>query len=166
MSKYNSEKVIIDGLTFDSKVEGLYYEFLKGERAQGRVKSFDVQPKFVLQPSFRKDGVHYRAITYSADFRIEYPDGTIEVVDIKGMETAIFNLKQKMFEHNFPEHKLTILKYSPLDGGFVSPKVHKEGVAKRKIERAEKKAEKERLKKEKLDKKKKKEYDKGEQKNG
>lgn len=153
MSKYNNKKVEVDGHVFDSEVEAMYYNLLKERHINGEVESFEIQPKFILQPKFRKRGKLFHPITYSADFKVVHNNGRTEIIDIKGMETDIFKLKAKIFEYTFPDLELVLLKYSKLDGGFVTPQVYKEGVAKRKIERAKKKAEKERLKKEKLDKK-------------
>jgi uncharacterized protein YlaN (UPF0358 family) len=36
--------------------------------------------------------------TYLLDFKVEYADGRIEYVDVKGMKTAIYNLKKKLVE--------------------------------------------------------------------
>ena len=35
MSKYNNAKIVVDGITFDSKDEAKYYELLKAKRAAG-----------------------------------------------------------------------------------------------------------------------------------
>lgn len=152
---YKDKKVTVDGIKFDSGEEALFYEELKQRKAKGLIKDFTCQPKFILQPAFKKNGVSHRAITYSADFEIEHLSGKLETIDIKGFETAMFKLKMKLFEYTHPDRHLVLLKYSKLDGGFVTPEVYKAGVAQRKIERAAKKAEKERLKEEKAAKKKK-----------
>jgi hypothetical protein len=102
MTKYNNKKVIVDGITFDSKAEAQFYEDLKGAKEKGRVVSFEIQPSFILQEGFvRYDGKKILPIKYVADFRVQYPDGTEEVIDIKGMETALFVLKRKMFWKKF-----------------------------------------------------------------
>lgn len=64
----------------------------------GEVVSFDLQPEFVLQESFRKNGKLYRAIKYKADFLVRYNDGHEELIDVKGMLTKEFRIKQKLFE--------------------------------------------------------------------
>ena len=119
MSKYKNKKVIIDGITFDSEHEALYYEYLKCLKAQGEIINFELQPQYILQPSFKKDGKTIRAITYTADFLIYHLDGTEEAVDIKGMETQQGIMRRKMFWSKFPDLKLTwicrSLKYG-IDG--------------------------------------------------
>lgn len=53
-SKYNAKKVVIDNIKFDSKAEAAYYQQLKLLKLTGEVTSFDLQPEFTLQDSFRK----------------------------------------------------------------------------------------------------------------
>lgn len=117
MSKYNSKKVVIDGITFDSKDEGKYYEYLKELKAKGKIFNFELQPSYELQPKFKKDGKGYRAITYTPDFLIYHLDGTKELIDVKGMSTQQGEMRRKMFDYKYPELKLTwvasSLKYSP-----------------------------------------------------
>lgn len=97
-SKYNAKKVVIDNIKFDSKAEAAYYQQLKLLKMSGEVVSFDLQPEFILQDSFRKNGKLYRAIKYKADFLVRYSDGHEELIDIKGMLTKEFRIKQKLFE--------------------------------------------------------------------
>ena len=119
MSKYNSNKAIVDGISFDSKHEAIYYELLKAKKATGEIVNYELQPQYILQPSFKKDGKTIRAITYTADFLIYHLDGTEEAVDIKGMETQQGIMRRKMFWSKFPDLKLTwicrSLKYG-IDG--------------------------------------------------
>ena len=109
MSKYGSKKVVIDGITFDSKREGNRYVELKLLERCGKIKDLKLQPKFELQPSFKKNGRTIRAITYVADFTyfdLETMRNVVE--DVKGFKTKEYILKKKMFEFNFPE--LTIIE--------------------------------------------------------
>lgn len=97
-SKYNAKKVVIDNIKFDSKAEAAYYEQLKLLKMTGEVVSFDLQPEFILQDSFVKNGKKYHAIKYRADFLVRYKDGHEELIDVKGMLTKEFRIKQKLFE--------------------------------------------------------------------
>ena len=63
VSKYNSKKITIDGISFDSKDEAKYYEALKIRKYREEIKNFELQPKFVLREGFKKFGKTYRAIT-------------------------------------------------------------------------------------------------------
>lgn len=109
-SKYNNKKTEIDGITFDSKKEAEYYSMLKILKQAEEIKDFGLQPRYELQPKFSKNGKKYRAITYIADFVIVNNDGTTEVVDVKGVETQVFKIKKKMFEYQYPDLSLKIVK--------------------------------------------------------
>ncbi|ACQ53698.1 DUF1064 domain-containing protein [Clostridium botulinum] len=115
-SKYGAKKIVIDGITFDSKDEGRYYLYLKELKAKEKILNFERQPKYELQPSFKKYGKTHRAITYAPDFLIYHLDGSEELIDVKGTETQQGNMRRKMFDYKYPELKLTwvarSLKYS------------------------------------------------------
>lgn len=101
--KYHNKKATADGITFDSKKERDYYCELKMLKMAGKIKDFDLQVPFELQPSFKYKGKTIRAIKYIADFVITYPDGKIEVVDTKGYRTKDYLLKRKMLLHKYPD---------------------------------------------------------------
>lgn len=107
-NKYNNQKVEIDGYTFDSKMEAEYYSQLKLRKKARDIKGFKLQPRYLLQEGFSKNGKRYNKIEYVADFEIIHNDGTIEVVDVKGVKTQVFNLKRKMFHKRYP-YKLTLV---------------------------------------------------------
>ncbi|MGM9925186.1 MAG: DUF1064 domain-containing protein [Bacillus sp. (in: firmicutes)] len=118
MSKYNAKKVQLDGFTFDSKAEAEYYKQLKWLKQNKQIKDFELQPKFLLQDSFKKNGKTFMKIEYIADFKVYHMDETIEIIDIKGMVTDTFALKRKLFERKYLE-RLTLLKYVKKYGGFI-----------------------------------------------
>ena len=105
-SKYNNQKTMVDGIKFDSKKEAEYYCQLKLLKQAGKIKDYMLQPRYELQPAFKKNGKKYRAITYIADFAIVNNDGTTEVVDVKSsktFKTQVYRIKKKMFEYKYPE---------------------------------------------------------------
>jgi hypothetical protein len=107
-SKYGAKKTIVDGITFDSKAESKYYEQLKWLKQAKQIKDFKLQPRFLLQEAFKKNGNTIRKIEYVADFEIHNLDGSIEIVDVKGVETKEFLLKKKLFEKRY-EHSLKVV---------------------------------------------------------
>lgn len=109
-NKYGNKRKQAGGESFDSGAEGKYYRSLLKAQEQGVISKIELQPTFVLQPKFEKNGVKHQAITYKADFRVTYSDGRVEIVDVKGAETAMFKLKHKMFEYCYPDLELIIKK--------------------------------------------------------
>lgn len=99
MTKYGNLKVKIDDITFDSRMEADYYIRLKICKSQNKIKSFCVHPKIVLQEKFKYKGKSVSAITYSPDFKVINADETIEYIDIKGVKTNEFKIKEKMFKN-------------------------------------------------------------------
>lgn len=101
--KYGAKKIEINGYTFDSIMEGLYYLHLLDEQGEGIVTDFDRQVTFELQPKFRDEfsGKTVRAITYIADFVVHTSDGKEYIIDVKGQETPEFKLKRKLFEYKY-----------------------------------------------------------------
>jgi hypothetical protein len=118
MTKYGAKKIVHDGITFDSQLEGAYYLHLKEIQQKGEIAAFNLQPSFLLQESFKKDGKTIRKIEYVADFEILHHDETIEVVDIKGMITETAKLKVKLFQKKYP-YKLSLITYVKKYGGWV-----------------------------------------------
>lgn len=118
MTKYGAKKVIEDDIRFDSKMERDYYLYLKQQRSLGKIKGFELQPSFELQSKFEKEGKKYRAITYKADFKVIHNDDSVEIIDVKGFETALGTLKLKMFHYNYP-YNLKLITYSKIDNGWI-----------------------------------------------
>ena len=109
--KYGNKKTTVDNFTFDSKKEAARYGDLKLMEKAGEISQLRLQPRYELQGGYDtfllKNGVKskkkIRKIEYVADF--EYYSGKyggIVVEDVKGFETAIFKLKQKIFNKKFP----------------------------------------------------------------
>lgn len=102
MTKYRAKKTEVDGIVFDSKREAARYVVLRDASAGGEISDLVLQPRFTLQPSFKKDGKTIRKIEYVADFQYVDGNGNVVVEDVKGMKTDVYRLKKKMFEYRYP----------------------------------------------------------------
>ena len=102
MSKYRAKKTEIDGIKFDSKKEAKRYIALRELEKQGNIGKLILQPRFLLQEGFRKNGKAYRKIEYVADFMYEQ-DGKLIIEDVKGIKTDVYKLKQKLFEKKYQD---------------------------------------------------------------
>jgi len=100
-SKYKAKKINVDWIDFDSKAESLYYIHCKEMKKNGVIEDFKLQPKFLLQEKFEKDGKNHRAINYIADFLLKYPSWEIKVIDVKWMPTQMAKIKRKMFDYKY-----------------------------------------------------------------
>ena len=107
-SKYNNKKTQIDMYVFDSVAEAKRYKELKLLERAGEISNLELQPRFILQDSFKKNGRTYRKIEYVADFKY-IEKGKIIVEDVKGIQTDVFKIKHKLFEKIYPELELKII---------------------------------------------------------
>ena len=101
-NKYHNTKVIYNGIKFDSKKERARFITLKQLEKAGIIKELELQKKFELQPSYKKNGKTIRSISYIADFY--YYDNVKKqyiVEDTKGVKTDVYKIKKKMFEYKY-----------------------------------------------------------------
>ncbi len=98
INKFRNKEVEVDGILFDSKKESGVYLDLKTMKERGEIKDFERQKTFELLPNqceikkcldkkgreIEKKKVIERAVTYTADFVVTYPDGEVIVIDCKG----------------------------------------------------------------------------------
>lgn len=107
-------------ISFHSGLEAQYYrDVLKPLDEEGTI-SVELQPRFEILRGFENDGAKYLPVYYLPDFAVTYPDGRLEVIDVKGFTTDIFMLKRKMFLSAHPGIRLLVLKHVRKFGGWIS----------------------------------------------
>lgn len=128
-SRIQYNKVEYDGHIFDSATEYEFYLYIKFLKKELGIKEIILQPQYILVPEYtvkcwkcegtgkiynpktkrnnkctRKicnEGIVTKeAVTYNADFKVIYEDGSEQVIDVKGYlgQDKKFNLKKRMFE--------------------------------------------------------------------
>lgn len=103
-SKYRAIKTTVDGIEFDSKKEAMRYQELKLLQKAGVIKDLSLQPNFLLQEAYRKNGRTVRKIEYIADFSYyDLEKDKFMVEDVKGLKTDVYRLKKKIFEFKYPD---------------------------------------------------------------
>jgi hypothetical protein len=114
-AKYHNKKEEIDGIVFDSKKESAVYLDLKGMKERGEIKDFQRQVRYELVPAQYEDRQSIdrkgrpitkqvcveRAVEYVADFRIEHLDGSVAVIDVKGMPDQKWPIKRKLMRYRY-----------------------------------------------------------------
>ena len=114
-NKYNAQKAIVNGKTFDSKHEGeRYYELMLMQRA-GAIKDLQLQVPFVLIPPQYEEDIELpngkikkgkcieQSVKYIADFvYFDIQSGKQVVEDVKGVRTPEYKIKRKLmlYIHN------------------------------------------------------------------
>lgn len=141
-SKFNvdadKEKRTYDGIVFDSRMEMKYYcDVICPGVESGIIKHFELQKPYELQPKFTHNNKNVLPITYVADFYVEYSDGCVEVIDVKGCPDSVAILKRKLFWYRYPDVKYSWVTYAKKWGGWVDydvvKKLRKEEKRKSKI---------------------------------
>lgn len=88
-SKYNNKKTPVTTFfgehLFDSKAEAAHYRLLLAQHLNGEISRFFVQVPLRL-PGKSK---------YVADFLVIHKDGFVELIDVKGVRTAMYKLKKR-----------------------------------------------------------------------
>ena len=78
-SKFNNNHIVIDGIEFDSKLEGRYYLHIKALKLDFKYhESFEILPKFSLS------GKNYQHRIYTPDFTVYDHGKLVSVIDCKG----------------------------------------------------------------------------------
>ncbi len=89
--KYKNEPTALDGIIFQSRKEAARYGELKLLVRMGLIHDLELQPRFPLVVN----GI--KVCEYRADFGYATKDGKKVIEDVKGVRTAVFSLKAKLF---------------------------------------------------------------------
>lgn len=103
-NKYSNKKTKVDGITFDSKKEAKRYKELKLLEKAGVIKDLELQPKFLILDTLRKNGETFQKRSYIADFKYYDNEKKKTVIeDVKGRNLPMYNLKRHLFELKYPD---------------------------------------------------------------
>ena len=107
-NKFNAERQTFDGRSYHSKKEADYAVQLAWLQKAGEIK--EITPQFKID--IRVNGKHIT--NYFIDFRVEYTDGRIELIEVKGFATPEwilkFRLTEALLEEIEPGAKLVLVK--------------------------------------------------------
>jgi hypothetical protein len=103
-NKYRNKKTVVNNITFASQKEARRYSQLMLLQQVGKINDLELQKKFVLVDPFvnKRTNKKVKPITYICDFFYYDKDKECYVVeDVKGMKTATYIIKKKMFLQKF-----------------------------------------------------------------
>ena len=83
-NKYGNQKIVIDGIKFDSTKEGRYYQQLLLRKKAKEITDFKMQVPMIIEVN----GIHIAK--YILDFQVEYPNGELEYIGIDAILTEMF----------------------------------------------------------------------------
>ncbi|MEN6622183.1 MAG: DUF1064 domain-containing protein [Smithella sp.] len=110
-SKYQSVECIVDGITFQSRLEGRRYAELKRIEMDGAIHDLELQPKFLIQDTVVDPYTHKKLlpIHYIGDFMYVDLNGQKICEEIKGFFSDVAKLKFKLVIPRYPEIKFIVL---------------------------------------------------------
>jgi hypothetical protein len=91
-NKYKSERQTFGGRSYQSKKEASYAVQLAWQQKAGEIK--EIIPQYKID--IRINGKHIT--NYFIDFKVEYTDGRIELIEVKGFQTPEWLLKWRLAE--------------------------------------------------------------------
>ena len=105
-NKYNAVKTVAkDGIKRDSKFEASDADDLYLRQQAGDIKGYDSQYKVTI-PIYNDAGDEVLKVTHKIDFRIHHNDGSFELLESKGVETADYRWRRTLLEKIWlPAHK-------------------------------------------------------------
>ncbi len=103
-NKYNSKKTKYNGRVYHSALEASYATDLDWRKKLGEIK--EITPQFKI--SIDVGDVHIT--NYFMDFKVELPDGRIEMHEVKGMETQLWRIKWRLAKALNPDWNFILIK--------------------------------------------------------
>lgn len=102
-----------DGMNRDSKFEATIADELLLRKQAKNIKDYDSQYKLEIHV-YRENGVRAFTVTHKVDFRIHHNDGSFELYEAKGIETADYKHRRRLLEEIWlpdnPDHIYTVVK--------------------------------------------------------
>ena len=91
-NKYKAVKQTFNGRSYHSKKEAEYAKTLHLRKLAGEVT--EILPQYPLRLYVNGKKI----CNYFIDFKITLSDGTVQLIEVKGFETALWRLKWKLTE--------------------------------------------------------------------
>ncbi len=104
VNKYRNRWTEYGGVKYQSKREAAFAAELDLAFRLKQIKGWRRQVEIPLTVNGK------RICKLVIDFEVCYPDGTIELVEIKGRETRDWRIKWRLFEALYPETRRRIVK--------------------------------------------------------
>lgn len=112
-NKFGAIRTDFNGKKYDSKFEASVAEELEIRKIGKDIKDYDTQYKVEMW-AYREDGLPGFKVSHKVDFRIHHNDGSFELLEAKGVETADYKMRRKFLENLWlplhKDHTYTVVK--------------------------------------------------------
>ena len=103
-NKFNAKKKLYNGRYYDSILEADY-----AEQLDWRIKAEEIK-EVITQYKISLDINSDHIANYYMDFKVILSDGTIEMHEVKGVETDLWRMKWRMAKALYPEWRFVLIK--------------------------------------------------------
>ena len=103
-NKYGAKKTLVDGITFDSKLEARRYVQLMEMQRHSLIRELQRQVRYSLDVNSKKIG------TYIADFVYTDKTGAEVIEDAKGVLTPLYRRSKKHFQAQYGKTIVEVTK--------------------------------------------------------
>jgi hypothetical protein len=122
--RYNRTQIVYKDYLFDSLQECEYFKVLEMRLNKNEISNLRVHPTYVLQPPFTYFGKKVNGIEYTPDF--DYiENGRKVAIEVKGIPTADFELRLKMWKYLNQNTLIKVMCYSKGTGWMEMNEYHK-----------------------------------------
>ncbi len=104
-NKYGNIRTAVGGRIYDSRLESTVARDIEILRKSGQVIACQPQKTY---PLYGKNGA--RICNHRVDFALTFKDKREEVWEAKGIKTALWKLKVKLFKDNYPAIKYLVIR--------------------------------------------------------
>jgi uncharacterized Zn finger protein (UPF0148 family) len=113
-NKYGAKRTLSrDGMKRDSKFEASQADELDLRKRGKDILDYESQYKVTMW-IYREDGVRAFKVEHKVDFRIHHNDGSFELLEAKGVETADWKWRRRLLEELWlplhKDHDYTVVK--------------------------------------------------------
>jgi len=112
-NKYGAKRTEYNGRKYDSKFEAGVAMGLEARLKAGEITA--IEPQFKVEMwAYRENGLPAFKVSHKIDFRVTNKDGSYELIEAKGIETADYKMRRKFLEElwlpDHPDHIYTLIK--------------------------------------------------------
>lgn len=115
-NKFGAHRSEFNGKLYDSKFEAGVAQDLELRKKAKDILDYETQFKVEVW-CYRENGLAAFKVSHKVDFRVHHKDGSFELVEAKGVETADYKMRRKFLEEIWlpdnPDHTYTVIKQSP-----------------------------------------------------
>ena len=112
-NKFGAKRTEFNGKSYDSKFEASLAQDLEMRKQAKDIKDYDTQYR-IEATAYRKNGLPAFTVRHKVDFRIHHNDGSYELMEAKGVETADYKHRRRFLEElwlpDHPDHTYTVIK--------------------------------------------------------